>query len=67
MYNSGGITVGIGAAGTTVLAHTGSTLSWVGYSVAAASIVIGGLLALRSRMLKRHAGAETGDGETTAA
>jgi hypothetical protein len=66
MYNSGGILVGIGATGTTVLASTGSTLTWVAYSVAAASLVIGGLLALRSRLLKRHADAAV-DVEPTAA
>lgn len=67
MYNSGGILVGIGATGTTVLASTGSTLAWVGYSVAAAAVVIGGLLALRSRLLKRHAVADGSDGEARAA
>jgi hypothetical protein len=66
MYNNAGIITTIGAAGTSVLATTGSNLSWVGYTLAAASIVVGGMLALRSRMLNRAthvaAGAAPGAG-----
>ncbi|MDR6971870.1 hypothetical protein [Leifsonia shinshuensis] len=54
MYNSTGVVVGVGAAGTQALAMTGSSVGWLGYSLAAAAIVIGGLMTLRTYLLKRR-------------